>query len=146
MFPSDRYMLETQTRFHGFDPDDAIIEIEPREGEFLIREEDILAAIEEHRDELALVFFGAVNYYTGQFFDIPRLTAAAHEAGALAGFDLAHAAGNLPLKMHDWGADFGAWCSYKYLNSSPGNVGGIFVHERHGKNVDLPPIWRLVGP
>jgi kynureninase len=138
MFPSDRYMLETQTRFHGFDPDDAIIEIEPRRGEFLIREEDILAAIEEHKDELALVFFGAVNYFTGQFFDLPMLTRAAHAAGAIAGFDLAHAAGNLPLKLHEWNVDFAAWCSYKYLNASAGNVGGIFVHERHGKNTDLP--------
>ncbi len=138
MFPSDRYMLETQTRFHGFDPDDAIIEIEPREGEFLIREEDILAAIETHRDELALVFFGAVNYFTGQFFNLPKLTQAAHDAGAIAGFDLAHAAGNLPLQLHDWGVDFAAWCSYKYLNSSAGNVAGVFIHERHGENFDLP--------
>jgi kynureninase len=138
MFPSDRYMLETQARFHGFDPDEAIIEVQPREGEHLIREEDILAAIEEHRDQLALVFFGAVNYFTGQLFDLPRLTEAAHAAGALAGFDLAHAAGNIPLQMHDSGADFAAWCSYKYLNSGPGNLGGIFVHERHAHNFDLP--------
>jgi len=138
MFPSDRYMLETQARFHGFDPDEAIIEIEPRTGEFLIRQEDILAAIEEHKDELALVFFGAVNYFTGQFFDLPELTRAAHEAGAIAGFDLAHAAGNLPLQLHEWDVDFAAWCSYKYLNSGAGNVAGIFVHERHGKNFELP--------
>jgi len=138
MFPSDRYMLETQARFHGFDPDEAIIEIEPRTGEFLIRQEDILAAIEEHKDELALVFFGAVNYFTGQFFDLPELTRAAHEAGAIAGFDLAHAAGNMPLQLHEWDVDFAAWCSYKYLNSGAGNVAGIFVHERHGKNFELP--------
>ncbi len=137
MFPSDRYMLETQVRFHGFDPDEAIIEIEPREGEYLIREEDILAVVQDHRDELALVFFGAVNYFTGQYFDVEKLTVAAHEAGALAGFDLAHAAGNLPLEMHDWGVDFAAWCSYKYLNSSAGNVGGIFVHQRHAENLEL---------
>jgi kynureninase len=138
MFPSDRYMLETQARFHGFDPDEAIIEVQPREGEHLIREEDILAAIEEHCDQLALVFFGAVNYFTGQLFDLKRLTEAAHAAGALAGFDLAHAAGNIPLQMHDSGADFAAWCSYKYLNSGPGNLGGIFVHERHARNFELP--------
>jgi kynureninase len=138
MFPSDRYMLETQAAFHGFDPDEAIIEIEPREGEYLIRQEDILAAIEEHRESLALVFFGAVNYFTGQFFDLPALTEAAHAAGAIAGFDLAHAAGNLPLQLHDWDVDFAAWCSYKYLNSSAGNVAGIFVHERHGEQFDLP--------
>ena len=138
MFPSDRYVLETQTRFHGFDPDDAIIEVAPRDGEWLIREEDILAAIEENADQLALLFFGGVNYFTGQLFDMPKLTQAAHEVGAVAGFDLAHAAGNVPLALHDWDVDFAAWCSYKYLNSSPGNVGGIFVHERHGSNPDLP--------
>ena len=138
MFPSDRYLLETQAQFHGFDPDDAIIEVAPREGEWLIREEDILQAIETHANELALVFFGGVNFFTGQLFDMPRLTAAAHAAGAVAGFDLAHAAGNVPLSLHEWDVDFAAWCSYKYLNSSPGNVGGIFVHEKHGRSFDLP--------
>ncbi len=138
MFPSDRYLLETQVQFHGFDPDDAIIEVAPRDGERLIREEDILDAIDANADELALVFFGGVNYFTGQLFNMPRLTIAARAAGAVAGFDLAHAAGNVPLALHDWDVDFAAWCSYKYLNSSPGNVGGIFVHERHGKNFDLP--------
>jgi kynureninase len=138
MFPSDRYLLETQTQFHGFDPDDAIIEVAPREGERLIREEDILEAIRANADELALVFFGGVNFFTGQLFDMPRLTAAAHAVGAIAGYDLAHAAGNVPLSLHEWDVDFAAWCSYKYLNSSPGNVGAIFVHERHGKRFDLP--------
>ena len=138
MFPSDRYLLETQARFHGFDPDDAIIEVEPREGEWLIREDDILEAIRSHGDEVALVFFGGVNYFTGQVFDLPRLTEAAHAVGAAAGFDLAHAAGNVLLSLHDWDVDFAAWCSYKYLNASPGNVGGIFVHEKHGRSFDLP--------
>ena len=138
MFPSDRYLLETQVDFHGFDPDDAIIEVEPREGERLIREEDILAAIEENADEVAMVFFGGVNYFTGQLFNMQRLTEAAHAVGAIAGFDLAHAAGNVSLELHNWDVDFAAWCSYKYLNSSPGNVGGIFVHERHGRSFDLP--------
>jgi kynureninase len=138
MFPSDRYLLETQVRFHGFDPDDAIIEVAPRDGERLVREEDILEAIDANADELALVFFGGVNYFTGQLFNMPRLTEAAHAIGAVAGFDLAHAAGNVPLSLHDWGVDFAAWCSYKYLNSSPGNVGAIFVHERHGRNFELP--------
>ena len=138
MFPSDRYLLETQTRFHGYDPDDAIIEISPRDGEGVIREEDILAAIDEHADEVALVFFGGVNYLTGQLFDLPKITAAAHAVGAIAGFDLAHAAGNVPLSLHDWGVDFAAWCSYKYLNSGPGNVGAIFVHEKHGEDFNLP--------
>lgn len=138
MFPSDRYLLETQARFHGFDPDDAVLEIHPRAGETLIREEDILDAIREHADELALVFLGGVNYFTGQLFDMQRITEAAHAAGAIAGFDLAHAAGNVPLQLHDWGVDFAAWCSYKYLNGSPGNVAAIFVHERHGESFDLP--------
>ena len=130
--------LETQVRYHGFDPDDAIVEVRPREGEWLIREDDILEAIVSHADELALVFFGGVNYFTGQLFDLPRLTEAAHAVGAVAGFDLAHAAGNVLLSLHDWDVDFAAWCSYKYLNSSPGNVGGIFVHEKHGRSFDLP--------
>jgi len=138
MFPSDRYMLETQAQFHGFDPDDAIIEVAPREGERLIREEDILAAIQANADELAMVFFGGVNYFTGQFFNVQRLTDAAHAVGAIAGFDFAHAAGNVPLSLHEWDVDFAAWCSYKYLNASPGNVGAIFVHERHGQDSALP--------
>jgi len=138
MFPSDRYLLETQARFHGFDPDDAIIEIAPREGEWTIREEDILTAIASNADQLAMVFFGGVNFFTGQLFDMATLTKAAHAVGAIAGFDLAHAAGNVPLKLHDWDVDFAAWCSYKYLNSSPGNVGAIFVHERHGSDPELP--------
>ena len=138
MFPSDRYLLETQTRFHGHSPDDAIIEISPRSGEGTIREEDILAAIDEHANELALVFFGGVNYLTGQLFDMPKITEAAHAVGAIAGFDLAHAAGNVPLALHDWDIDFAAWCSYKYLNSGPGNAGAIFVHEKHGEDSELP--------
>ena len=138
MFPSDRYLLETQAQFHGFDPGDAIIEVMPRDGEALIREEDILDAIDANADELALVFFGGVNYLTGQLFNIQRLTEAAHAVGAVAGFDLAHAAGNVPLALHDWNVDFAAWCSYKYLNSGPGNAGAVFVHERHGRNFELP--------
>ena len=138
MFPSDRYLLETQTAFHGFDPNDAIIEVEPRDGEWYVRHEDILAAIAAHADDVAMVFFGGVNYVTGQWFDMPALTRAAHEVGAIAGFDLAHAAGNVPLALHDWDVDFAAWCSYKYLNSGPGNAGGIFVHQRHAERPDLP--------
>jgi kynureninase len=138
MFPSDRYLLETQARFHGFDPDDVILEIHPRDGESTIREDDILDAIQANADELAMVFFGGVNYFTGQLFDMQKITAAAHAVGAVAGFDLAHAAGNVPLELHDWDVDFAAWCSYKYLNAGPGNVGAIFVHEKHGKSFDLP--------
>jgi len=137
-FPSDQYALESQVRFHGLDPKDAIIEVAPRPGEHLIREEDIIAAIEQNDDELALVFWGGVNYYTGQFFDLATIAKSAHEAGAFVGYDLAHAAGNVPLQLHDWGVDFAAWCTYKYLNSGPGSVSGIFIHERHSNNFDLP--------
>jgi kynureninase len=138
MFPSDRYLLETQAQFHGFDPDEAILEIYPREGESLIREEDILDAIQQNADELALLFFGGVNYFTGQLFNMQKLTEAAHAVGAIAGFDLAHAAGNVPLELHDWDVDFAAWCSYKYMNAGPGNVAALFIHERHGESFELP--------
>lgn len=137
-FPSDQYALESQVRFHGLDPKETIIEIAPREGEHLIREEDILKAISETGEELALVMFGGVNYYTGQLFDMKKITEAGHAVGAFVGFDLAHAAGNIALELHEWGPDFAAWCSYKYLNSGPGNVSGMFVHERHEFNPDLP--------
>ena len=136
-FPSDQYALETQARMHGFDPADAIVEISPRDGEKTIREEDILAAIEKHKDTLALVLFGGINYYTGQLFDIQAITAATHQAGAFAGFDLAHAVGNAPLQLHDWDVDFAVWCSYKYLNSGPGAAGGAYIHERYARNKDL---------
>ena len=138
MFPSDRYLLETQVRFHGFDPDQAIVEVPPRSEQGLIDSADVLNTIESLADELALVFFGGVNYLTGQWFDIAAITQAAHKVGAKAGFDLAHAAGNVPLRLHDWNVDFAAWCSYKYLNAGPGNVGAIFVHHNHGKSFDLP--------
>lgn len=136
-FPSDQYALETQIKFHGLKPEDALIELFPRAGEHYLRKEDILTAIAEAGDELALVMMSGVQYYTGQLFDMAAITKAAHQAGALAGFDLAHAAGNVPLQLHDWGVDFATWCSYKYLNSGPGGASGIFVHERHGNNPDL---------
>jgi kynureninase len=136
-FPSDQYALETQTRWHGYNPDDAIIEIHPREGEKTLREDDILRAIDQHKDQLALVLFGGINYYTGQLFDMAAITAAAHRAGALAGFDLAHVTGNVPLHLHDWDVDFAVWCSYKYLNGGPGAVGGAYLHERHARNKDM---------
>jgi kynureninase len=141
-FPSDQYAVESQANFHGFDPADAIIELFPREGEFVLRTEDIISAIEKNADELALVLFGGVNYYTGQLFDMEAITKAAHQAGAYAGFDLAHAAGNVPLKLHDWDADFACWCSYKYMNSGPGGISGIFVHEKH---FDNPQLKRFAG-
>lgn len=137
-FPSDQYAVDSQARFHGFDPKDAIVELAPREGESTLRTEDIVAAIEREGDKLALVMLGGVNYYTGQFFDLQAITAAAHAAGAVAGFDLAHAAGNVVLQLHDWDVDFAVWCTYKYLNSGPGSVSGAFVHERHRFAPELP--------
>ncbi|MFN4972123.1 MAG: kynureninase [Bacteroidota bacterium] len=137
-FPSDQYAMETQAKFHGFNPDDAIIELKPREGEYTLRTEDVVAKIHEHKNDLAIVMMGGVNYYTGQAFDMEAITKAAHAVGATAGFDCAHAAGNLNLKLHDWNVDFAVWCTYKYLNSGPGGTSGVFVHERHAKNADLP--------
>ncbi|MES2774587.1 MAG: kynureninase [Bacteroidota bacterium] len=136
-FPSDQYALETQVRHYGFDPNDAIIEIAPRAGEKLLHTEDILQAIKQHKDSLALVLFGGINYYTGQVYDMKTITAEAHKAGALAAFDLAHVAGNVPVQLHDWDVDFAVWCSYKYLNAGPGAVGGVFVHEKHAANTNI---------
>lgn len=137
-FPSDQYALQSQIKFHGFSLEDALVEVAPREGEYHIREEDILSAIEQHKDTLALVMIGGVNYFTGQVFDMKAITEAGHKAGAIVGFDLAHAAGNVKLNLHDWKVDFAAWCSYKYLNSGPGSVAGAFVHEKHLSNTTLP--------
>ncbi|MFB9861754.1 kynureninase [Rufibacter immobilis] len=137
-FPSDQYALESQVKFHGFDPEDAIIEVAPRAGEHTLRTEDILRTIQENADSLALVMMGGINYYTGQVFDMAAITQAAHAAGAVCGFDLAHAAGNVVLHLHDWDVDFAVWCTYKYLNSGPGGTSGVFVHERHAQNPDLP--------
>ncbi len=136
-FPSDQYMLETFLKHKGLDPNEIIIEIAPRGGEVNIHEEDILNAIHQHKDELALVFFGGVNYYTGQVFNMKTLTKAAHEAGAVAGFDLAHAAGNIELNLHDWDVDFACWCNYKYLNAGPGAVGASYIHERYHHDTSL---------
>lgn len=137
-FPSDQYAFASQVKFHGFDPKTAIVEVFPRDGEYTLRTDDILAAINGHQEELALVLFSSINYFTGQLFDIETITKAAHAAGAYAGFDLAHAAGNVPLKLHEWDVDFASWCSYKYLNSGPGGISGIFVNERHFSNSSLP--------
>ena len=136
-FPSDQYVLESQVNFHGLTQEN-IVEVFPRDGEELIHLEDVLAKIKELGEELALVMFGGVNYYTGQLFDMQKITAAAHAVGAIAGFDLAHATGNVNLHLHDWNVDFATWCGYKYLNSSPGGVSGIFVHERHANDSSLP--------
>jgi kynureninase len=137
-FPSDRYAVESQIKFHERDAKDALIELAPREGEACLRTDDILNAVEREGGSLALVMFGGVNYYTGQAFDMKAITEGGHQAGAIVGFDLAHAAGNIELKLHDWDVDFAPWCSYKYLNGGPGAVGGAFVHGRHASAFDLP--------
>jgi kynureninase len=136
-FPSDQYMFQSQVKFHGYDPMDAIVEIKRRDGEANIRLEDVLAKIEEVGSELALVLIGGVNYYTGQVFDMKTITAAGQKQGAYVGWDLAHAAGNIKLDLHDWNVDFAAWCSYKYMNSGPGNASGFFVHEKHHNDKEL---------
>ncbi len=137
-FPSDLYALESQVRFHGLNPDVDLVALAPRDGEHLLREEDVLAKIAELGDTLAMIMIGGVNYYTGQLMDMPAITKAGHAVGAIVGFDLAHAAGNIHLKLHEWDVDFAAWCSYKYLNSGPGGVSGMFVHERFANRPDLP--------
>ena len=137
-FPSDQYMFQSQVHFHGFKSEDAIVEVKRREGEHTIRLEDILDKIDEVGDALALVLFGGVNYYTGQVFDMKSITAAGQNVGAMVGFDLAHAAGNVELELHDWNVDFAVWCSYKYMNSGPGNASGCFIHEKHHDNKNIP--------
>ena len=146
-FPSDRYALCSQIRLHGGDPDEDLIELTPRQGEILLRTEDVLRAIEDTGEELATVMIGGVNYYTGQLHDMKAITAAAHQAGAMCGFDLAHAMGNVHLDLHSWDVDFACWCSYKYLNSGPGAVSGVFIHERHVRdaNGDGTAMRRLEG-
>ncbi|GAA4379067.1 kynureninase [Hymenobacter koreensis] len=141
-FPSDQYAVESQVKLHGYAPHDAIVELVPRAGEHTLRTEDIEAKIQELGDSLALVMLGGVNYYTGQAFDMAAITRAGHAVGAKVGFDLAHAAGNLELHLHDWDVDFACWCSYKYLNSGPGGTSGVFVHERFANAPELP---RLAG-
>ena len=136
-FPSDQYAFESQVKLRGFNPADAIIEVHPKPGTELISTEDICKAIEENKDSVALVLFSGVNYYTGQVFNIKKITEAAHKAGATAGFDLAHAAGNIKLDLHDDDVDFACWCSYKYLNSGPGSIAGAFVHEKHLANKNI---------
>lgn len=137
-FSSDQYAFESQIKWHKLDPEKTLIELKPRQGEHTLRTEDILQAINEHSSQLSLVIFGGVQYYTGQLFDIKKITKAGHQAGAYVGFDLAHAAGNIPLNLHRDGVDFAVWCSYKYLNSGPGGIAGTFVHERHAQNFELP--------
>src|SRR5438034_10699440 len=141
-FPSDTYAIKTQIVHHGFEPKEALLLARPREGEFTVRTEEILDLIEKHADALAVVLIGGVNFFTGQWFDLPTIAAAAQKYGIAVGVDLAHAIGNVPLSLHDWNVDFAVWCSYKYLNAGPGAVAGAFVHERHATNTKLP---RLAG-
>ena len=141
-FPSDRYAVESQIRFHGYDPADCLVEIHPEEGSEELTDEQLSSAILGLGDSLALVHFSGVHYYTGQFFNLPMIVREAHAMGAFVGFDLAHAIGNVELQLHDWDADYAVWCSYKYLNSGPGGVGGAFVHERFADDASLP---RLAG-
>ena len=137
-FPSDQYAVKSQIRFHGFDPATSLVELKPRDGELCLRDEDIQALIELEGSSIALILLGGVNYATGQVLDMAGITKTGHRQGCLVGFDLAHAAGNIPLRLHDWGPDFAVWCSYKYLNGGPGCVAGCFVHERHARAFDLP--------
>jgi kynureninase len=137
-FPSDRYALQSQVKYHGYDPADALIELQPSKGGDIMQTEDILKAIRDCGESLALVMLGGVHYFTGQVMEFEKITKAAHAAGAYAGFDLAHAAGNIQLKLHDWDVDFAAWCSYKYLNGGPGTVGGAYIHQKHVSNRELP--------
>lgn len=141
-FPSDQYALESHLKLAGYNLADALIEIKPRTGEHTIRNEDIISTIKNHGNEVAVVIIGGINYYSGQVFDMKSITAAAHEIGAVCGFDLAHAIGNIELKLHDWNVDFACWCSYKYLNSGPGSIGGAFIHQRYVTDKSLP---RLAG-
>jgi len=141
-FPSDLYAVKTQLRHNGFDPADALVTLQPREGQHIVHAADVESLLEDHGDSIALVLFSGVNFYTGQVLDMPRIAAAARREGCVIGLDLAHAVGNVPLSLHDWDIDFAVWCNYKYLNAGPGAIGGCFVHERHGKNPDLP---RLAG-
>jgi kynureninase len=137
-FPSDSYAVRSQVRHHGLDPDEAVVRLTPRPGERILRTEDIVDHLRTEGGRVALVLLGGINYLTGELLDIPAITAAGHSAGAVVGWDLAHAAGNVPLRLHEWGPDFAAWCSYKYLNSGPGALAGVFVHERHLGNPETP--------
>ncbi|HAY34011.1 MAG TPA: kynureninase [Ignavibacteria bacterium] len=137
-FPSDYYAVESQLRYHGYDPSESLIEIRPRDGEDKVRTEDIEELIEREGDEIALIWIAGVNYYTGQAFEMERIVKAGHRKNCIVGFDLAHAAGNIELKLHEWDADFAVWCNYKYMNGGPGAIGGAFVNERHLNDRSIP--------
>jgi kynureninase len=137
-FPSDQYAVQSQIRYHGYDPASSLVEIAPRPRETTIRTEDIEKLLAAEGERIALLMLGGVNYYSGQAFECARITEAAHAKGCVVGFDMAHAAGNIPVKLHDWNPDFAVWCNYKYLNGGPGCIAGCFVHERHARNPNLP--------
>jgi kynureninase len=141
-FPSDQYVVESQVRMHGFDPETSIVEVSPVDGETLISTEQIKEAIRKNGDRTALVLFGGIQYFTGQCLDMAEISKVTHETGAFLGLDLAHAVGNVPLKLHEWGVDFAAWCTYKYLNSGPGAIGGVYIHEKYATDPTFP---RLAG-
>lgn len=141
-FPSDRYAVASQAAWHGFDPHDAIILWKPEPGEYTLRTERLKEILQAEGEQIALILLGGVNYYTGQYFDIPGITELGHQYGITMGWDLAHATGNIDLKLHEWNVDFAAWCSYKYLNSGPGSLGAIFIHDQHGQDLSIP---RLSG-
>ena len=141
-FPSDQYAIASQMQFHGYNPKDGIIQIKARKGEKTIRHEDILDIIEKEGDSIALILLGGINYYSGQLFNIKEITNIGKRKGCIVGFDLAHAAGNAELMLHNWNVDFAAWCNYKYLNGGPGSIASIFIHERHNFDANIP---RLAG-
>ena len=141
-FPSDQYVVESQVRMHGFDPETSIVEVSPVEGETLISTDQIKELIRKNGDRTALVLFGGIQYFTGQCLDMAEISKVTHETGAFLGLDLAHAVGNVPLKLHEWGVDFAAWCTYKYLNSGPGAIGGVYIHEKYATDPTFP---RLAG-
>ncbi|MGB4849543.1 MAG: kynureninase [Saprospiraceae bacterium] len=141
-FPSDRYAVASQAQWHGFDPKESIVQWRPKQGEHCLQIDDLQSILEQHGEEIALILLGGVNYYTGQYFNIEEITKLGQQYGIVVGWDLAHATGNVELKLHEWNVDFAAWCSYKYLNSGPGSLGAIFVHDRHGNDTTIP---RLSG-
>lgn len=147
-FSSDSYAVRSHVAFRGYDPDTAVLRLRPRPGEDVLRTEDVIATLNDHAHSIAVVMIGGVNYLSGEVMDMPAITAAGHEIGAVVGWDLAHAAGNIPLRLHEWDVDFAAWCSYKYLNAGPGAVAGAFVHERHLEDPTLPRLegWWSTDP
>ena len=144
-FPSDMYAFQSQVKLHGLNPEDALVPLTPREGEYTLRTEDILSTIKAQGNEISIVLFSGIQFYTGQLFDIEVITKAGKASGCVVGWDLAHAVGNVPLKLHDWGVDFAVFCSYKYLNSGPGGIGGIFVHENFSSSFNDTHVPRLAG-